>query len=545
MTMHFHREDTPTTRRCAICGLSRVVVLGERCPDDAAPFVDPDLLDEGPIAGRFRLIERVAHGAFADVYAATDEHADRTLGQLIAIKRLQPALRQETDARARFEREGELLERLHATPGVVALIERGYTDAGDPFLALEYLDGQTLEDVLASYGRLTVGAAARIVLALLQALDGVHAAGLVHRDLKPSNIMMLAIDDRARLRLLDFGIARDPARSDKRLTAPSRTVGTPNYMSPEQWSSAAVDERSDLYSAGVVFYHLLAGRLPYDGDERQIAHQHRTAPPPHIDPALDVPPGVVAVLHRALHKVPELRFPSAAHFYDALAAELGLPGFAGLDTTAPLPDLAATRPTPAAPRATARLAPTPGLDPSHRDPAHRDPNPSPAPAHLAPTPGLAPTPALAPTRPTARDITPTAHENRPALLPAPAPLITRRRLVRAATAAALTFALALALTGLGTGLTAPDAPMHITAVDDPPPDWPPTPRIPAIVTPPPTILEHGVDDPTLLASPPLAQPSLTAAAAAATITARTKRPPKPATPACKKFDRILQRCLDR
>lgn len=364
MSMEFHREDLPRTRRCPICGHDETSVLGDRCPHDGAALVGEEMLTEVPIGGRYRLIEPLAQGAFAHVFVAADGQADRSLGRLVAIKRLLPHLRSDSDAVARFDREGELLARLDGTPGVVHLVEHGRTDAGDPFLALEYLDGQTLEEVVASYGRLPVDVASRVVLGLLRVLDGVHRAGLVHRDLKPSNVMMLGVGERAELRLLDFGIARDPSRSDKRLTAPNRTFGTPNYMSPEQWSSASVDERSDLYSLGIIFYQMLTGRLPFAGDEVQVANQHRLSPVPPLDPSLNVPEGVAAVLAQALSKPPEGRHPHARAFYDALAEALGLPAFEGMRATQRLTSVAA--------EAAHRSLPVPPATPEREAPARRD-----------------------------------------------------------------------------------------------------------------------------------------------------------------------------
>ncbi|MCB9542502.1 MAG: serine/threonine protein kinase [Myxococcales bacterium] len=381
-------------------------MLGDRCPHDGSVLVGEEMLTEVPIGGRYRLIEAVAQGAYADVFVAADGQADRSRGRLVAIKRLLPHLRSDGDALARFDREGELLARLDGIPGVVHLVEHGRTDAGDPFLALEYLDGKTLEEVLDSYGRLPVDIAGRVVLGLLRVLDGVHRSGLVHRDLKPSNVMMLAVRERAELRLLDFGIARDPSRSDKRLTAPNRTFGTPNYMSPEQWGSASVDERSDLYSLGIIFYQMLTGHLPFAGDEVQVANQHRLSPVPPLDPSLNVPPAVAAALDTALVKVPEARHPDARAFYDALAEALGQPPFEE-------------------PRATQRLA-------------------SPEPQRTRALPAATPTESAPPPSTRSAPIGPGA--------PAPPPLLSRRRLALgvAATATALVAAVA-ATAALGGG----------------------------------------------------------------------------------------------
>ncbi len=322
--MEFRRPTRLRPRRCPVCGLEKESGLGERCPEDGEILVMPELLDQMLVGGRFRVVEPVGQGAFARVYAASDRARGSGSGGLVAVKLLKPSMRHHQEALARFDREGDLLRQLEGVPGVVDLVHRGRTDAGDPFLALEYVDGQTLQEVLHNYGHLPPIVACRIALALLEAVGAIHRLGIVHRDLKPSNMIMLSAGDAIDLRLLDFGIAQSPDRNDNQLTMQHRTVGTPQYMSPELWNSSRVDRRSDLYAIGVILHYMLVGSQPYIGDTVQIANQHKTSAVPRIAIKGDILPVMSDVVTKAMSKLPEQRFASAEEMYDALAGGLGL-----------------------------------------------------------------------------------------------------------------------------------------------------------------------------------------------------------------------------
>lgn len=325
--MEFRRPIEVLERRCPICGLQTSAGLAARCPEDGEFLVVPELLDQLLVDGRFRLVEPLGQGAFARVFAVSDRLVEQAAG-LIALKLLRPAMRHHQEALARFEREGDLLGKLAGVRGVVDLIHRGRTGAGDPFLALEYVDGQTLQSVLKGYGHLPPRVACRIVLALLETLDAIHRLGIVHRDLKPSNLILLSAGDDVDLRLLDFGIAQAPDRSDRQLTMQHRTVGTPHYMSPELWNGSRVDLRSDLYATGVIMYYMLVGVQPFVGDTVQIANQHKTSPVPRLVTGGEVSSIMGDVIARAMSKLPEQRYASAEEMYDALAGGLDLPTLA-------------------------------------------------------------------------------------------------------------------------------------------------------------------------------------------------------------------------
>lgn len=328
MNMDFRRADLRKARRCPTCGATYESLLGDRCSADGAPLVAPKLINQLLINRQFRVIEPIGEGAFARVFAAADCKAPPD-APLVALKVLKPAMIRHQEALARFDREADLLGQLVGVPGVVQYIGQGKAEQGSPYLALEYLNGQTLQEVLRGYRRLPPLVACRVTLKLLRAIDAVHRMGIIHRDLKPSNIIMISADDEIELRLLDFGVAQSPNRSDRDLTITMqhRTVGTPYYMSPELWDDSRVDQRSDLYAIGVILYFMLVGEKPYTGELLQVSNQHKIAPVPEIPVAGDITEIMPYVVTRAMAKRADDRFSSAREMYDVLAAGLGMPSF--------------------------------------------------------------------------------------------------------------------------------------------------------------------------------------------------------------------------
>ncbi|WP_437934520.1 protein kinase domain-containing protein [Sorangium sp. So ce341] len=208
------------------------------------------------VEGRFEIERLAASGGMGDVYRARD----RASGQAVALKVLQGA--SATDLR-RFAREAEALVTLRL-PGVVQYVAHGVTGAGQPYLAMEWLDGVTLEERLAA-APLTLAESVALAARVAATLGAIHRLGVVHRDLKPSNLMLVggAIE---RVTLLDFGIARD-LRLAQTLTSPGAVLGTPGYMAPEQArGDAPVDARADVFSLGCVLFQCLAGRPPFLGN---------------------------------------------------------------------------------------------------------------------------------------------------------------------------------------------------------------------------------------------------------------------------------------
>ncbi len=262
--------------------------------------------------GQYRIEAPLGRGGMGVVYRGFHEN----LGRQVAIKALAPELTQQPEFKDRFFSEAKTQARLQHPNivGVYDLLEEG----GEYFIIMELVTGVGLDDRLkeAAGQRMELQETVAIFSQVLSALDYAHSEGVIHRDIKPSNVMITAS---GRVKLTDFGIAL--LIGDKRLTASQSSIGTPTYMSPEQiLRPRSVDHRTDLYSAAVVFYEMLAGKPPFDDEtEYGIKKLHVEAPPPDISelhPGL--PPGVVLALTTALSKNPDDRFPSAGMFLRAL-----------------------------------------------------------------------------------------------------------------------------------------------------------------------------------------------------------------------------------
>jgi tRNA A-37 threonylcarbamoyl transferase component Bud32 len=262
------------------------------------------------IGGRYRLEELRGGGGMAKVYKATDT----TLERAVAIKLINPELRTDPEFDARFQREARIAGTL-ADPHIVVVHDFGIDTALGPFLVMEYLQGQSLRERLQSEGPLPMKAGLQLAGQLLLALIHAHGRNIVHRDIKPDNIFLLNQSGvRLHVRVLDFGIARimqgdQPAKGEA-LTSPGAVLGTPRYMSPEQLGGQAIDTRSDLYSAALVIFEALTGKLPYVGGERlcQLC--------PEASPALQ------ELLEQCLRPTPADRPASAVEVYLRLQ-ELG------------------------------------------------------------------------------------------------------------------------------------------------------------------------------------------------------------------------------
>src|SRR6185503_4393670 len=234
--------------------------------------------------GRYEILEEIGRGSMGLVYKARDPR----IGRIVALKTIAFSFplgpNEEEEFLHRFYHEAQVAGRLNH-PHIVTIYDVGEKGAGeDAYIAMEYVTGTNLHDLLAGGGRLPLAQVADVMERLAQALDYAHENGVVHRDIKPANILLT---ENGQPKILDFGIARLVAGG---LTRPGKFFGTPNYMSPEQVIGGEVDGRSDEFSLGVILYQLLTGEKPFVGDSvTAISYQVVNVDPPppsKLNPAL-------------------------------------------------------------------------------------------------------------------------------------------------------------------------------------------------------------------------------------------------------------------
>ena len=263
--------------------------------------------------GKYRFVEKVGRGGMGTVYRAVDE----TLERDVAIKVLNSEIT-EPEVLKRFRAEALMLARL-SHPGIAVVYDLHQQD-GDVFMVMEFVRGETFQQLSERSGQLPLDQALALASQALDALAYAHRLGIVHRDLKPSNLMLA---DTGQVKVMDFGIAR--IVGSEHLTGDGSMMGTPAYMAPEQVRGDEVDGRADLYSMAVVLYRLLAAKLPFEADTAIAFAQKQLYDPPtpikEVRP--DLPPECEAVLARALEKSPRDRFQTAEAFKDALVASVG------------------------------------------------------------------------------------------------------------------------------------------------------------------------------------------------------------------------------
>lgn len=268
-----------------------------------------DTADDSGQIGRFRLERRVGAGGMGVVYRAHDTKLNRP----VAIKLIAAHKVDDASVRARFQREATALAALKH-PHIALVYELG-EENNQPFMAFEWIEGETLQAVLARHGRLPLLRALHILEQLSSALAYAHQQAVVHRDLKPSNILIGAGDQAT---LVDFGLAA--LSGSPTVTETGALLGTPRYMAPEQALGRSPDARTDQYSLALIAYEMLAGRGPFEDVDStaMLYHQVHTPPQPISEVAPGLPPGIEAALERALSKEPERRFASLIEFWQAL-----------------------------------------------------------------------------------------------------------------------------------------------------------------------------------------------------------------------------------
>src|SRR3954462_5564817 len=264
---------------------------------------------EGAVVdGRYRIERRIGSGGMADVYCAYDSQ----LGRQIALKMLHRRFARDQEFVERFRREASAAAGLQH-PNVVGVFDRGEYD-GTYYIAMEYLPGRTLKELIRDEAPLDQLRAIDYAIQILHAASFAHRRGVIHRDFKPHNVIVGADD---RLKVTDFGIARAGASE---MTETGSIMGTAQYLSPEQAQGQRVGAPSDLYSIGVVLFEMRAARVPFGGDSAvSIALKHVSEPPPLLSSLRpDVNPRLEQAVGRALLKDPAQRYASADEFIAAL-----------------------------------------------------------------------------------------------------------------------------------------------------------------------------------------------------------------------------------
>ncbi len=276
------------------------------------------------VAGRYALVSALARGGMGSIWIARCHNLDVD----VTVKFMHPTLVQSSEARSRFEREARVAAHLDSQH-VVQILDYGL-EGETPYIVMELLRGESLAACIKREGRLSVSTAARIVTQICTALRTAHKAGLVHRDLKPANIFLAHKDDEEVIKVLDFGIVKATKIGDAQAdTASGILLGSVHYMSPEQMrNSRAVDQRSDLWSVGVILYRMVTGELPFPGtdigDVIVRVCTDRSPPPSSVVP--DLPAPIDVFFERALAHDLAQRFQSAQELAKAFGAvALGAP----------------------------------------------------------------------------------------------------------------------------------------------------------------------------------------------------------------------------
>ena len=319
------------------------------------------------LEGRYSVDELIARGGMATVYRGTDLR----LGRTVALKVLGGVLVNDPDFVDRFTQEARATAAL-THPNVVAVHDQGISE-GFPFLVMEFVQGRTIREIMAQSGPFTSAHALEIISSVLAGLSSAHDAGFVHRDIKPENVL---ITHDGHIKVTDFGLARvinDTPVSD---STGAVLLGTMAYLSPEQVQQLAVDQRSDVYSCGILLYEMVTGLVPFTGSSPlEVAYQHvnsSVSAPSSIQP--DVPPAVDHLVLAATRKSPTERIQSAREFRDGVVRAISaVPRAEALTTALPLQNTQVIpSPVRGAHRATGAVPlqkPNPGVGPSgvHRE----------------------------------------------------------------------------------------------------------------------------------------------------------------------------------
>jgi serine/threonine-protein kinase len=273
--------------------------------DASQPHAPSPPLEGTLVGGRYRVQKKLGEGGMGEVYLAVDINDE----SMVALKVLLQSLATDPKAVARFDKEALAVSRLHH-PNIVAMKDYGKSDTGQLYLAMEYLEGETVYDILAARRHFDWEQSLHVARGIAAALAEAHAQGIIHRDLKPDNVMLCKPGNQ--VKVLDFGLAMvAESQPQMRLTESNIIMGTPGFMSPEQIDGAGVDARSDIYALGILWWQMLVGRPPFDGDTPiKVMMQHVQAKPlapTQARPGLVVPQAGEELVLQLLEKHPDNR----------------------------------------------------------------------------------------------------------------------------------------------------------------------------------------------------------------------------------------------
>jgi len=312
-------SDNPDTQQfCGKCGT--ILASAKDIPASSTKSLvtlKMELTTGSVFAGRYKIVEELGKGGMGKVYKVIDKQ----LNEEVALKLIKPEIASDKKTIERFRNELKLSRKIsHRNVGrMYELME----DKGSLFITMEYVPGQDLKGLIGQTGRLAIGTTISIAKQVCEGLAEAHRLGVIHRDLKSHNIM---IDKGGNARVMDFGIAR--SLTGKSLTRVGAMIGTPEYMSPEQAEAEELDKRSDIYSLGVIFYEMVTGQLPFEGDTPlSVAMKHKTetpADPKELNP--QVPGDLSRLILKCLEKDKKNRYQDAGDLgLDLANIEIGIP----------------------------------------------------------------------------------------------------------------------------------------------------------------------------------------------------------------------------